>query len=143
VKPRKWLWWIGGGTCVLAIALGYLVRPDDELAAMMQFHPSVQHSGKSSATTYTFQSTPSSQVLASIPGKRLHLGAAVYAARHPYGEIYSIDTPSGQHLLLYGFDRPGKTTGLEDARSCKVMVPIDNRPWHQRYWTVIKYRLGL
>jgi hypothetical protein len=71
------------------------------------------------------------------------MGPALYFNNRARGAVYVIETPGGQNLTLVDFGELNIVQGQEDALSCKVMVPIDNRPWHQRYWAVIKFRLGL
>ncbi|MFI5385994.1 MAG: hypothetical protein ACHQ50_07720 [Fimbriimonadales bacterium] len=126
MMSRKRLWIAVGALCALAVGVAYLARPEDELAAMMRLHPTIENLGLE-ATAFTFPSG-STHVLASIPGPRVP-----YPLIHDHAPLLEIILPSGRIGDFYS----GK------HGTCQFVINGPDAPWYQRAWSTIKHRLGL
>jgi hypothetical protein len=136
MKRRRGLWILIGMACLLAVGVGWLAWPEDELSAMMRFHPRVRIYDPPgwpphvAVTEHLFFASPAA-VLASIPRSKL--------IQDPHAPRYLIDLPSGQQASFWR----GESLVFGDGASCQVDTYPDERPWYQRSWATIKQRLGL
>ncbi len=127
---RKWLWIGGSALFSLSIGIGFLARPEDELAGILQLHPAAKREGAS--LWYSF--TDSSGAVANSINHR------DYDSTYSCGEganCQDIILPSGRGATITKMEPPenGVRTTLE--------LPDDNRPWYERAWTTIQHRLGI
>lgn len=133
MKRRRWLFWFFGALCALTLAIGYLARPEDELAGIMRLHPYVESGfppGKvpepgEDAKDYYF-TTPIKDVLAALPGQKR---AAVQG--------YLIALPSGRFARLID------PAIRERGETCVVWVFGSGDAWYLQTWRTIKRRLGI
>lgn len=136
VTSRKWYWIAVGALCALGLVVAYLGRPEDELAVLRQFHPTVEYdpisahvTDREGATFYTF-SAPAKQVEAAIPGTRTG-----------YKRVSTfINLPSGRKAVL-----SHRRVDFGDGRrqTCDLTVYDDLRPWYEQLWSRMRGRLGL
>jgi hypothetical protein len=125
-----------GAAIAAAFVVAYLVRPVDELAAMMRFHPEVTESRDVNETMYSFRAPPD-KVLASIPGARRPLEQGIAGEPPPVG--YDIVLPSGVDAEFLDCTEGPRTDGI----TCVLTLTHDDRPWYERTWSKIGHRLNL
>ncbi|MFI5384832.1 MAG: hypothetical protein ACHQ50_01820 [Fimbriimonadales bacterium] len=134
MRSRKRVWIGLGALCALALGIGWLARPEDELAGVMRFHPRSQDApgidlatrATFGATLFTFTASPR-EVVAAVPGhKELRWGGI------------QIVLPSGRRSkFIEG------SSASQAGETCALLVCDDPRPWYQRAWSRMRYRLGL
>jgi len=118
---------IGGGIVLFAVAIAFLVRPEDELAGALRLKPDIaviREFGPPNPliTCYRFAQSPG-VVLAALPG-----------TKGPYNPATEekIDLPSGRRATLVSL-----------GSTCYFDIVADNRPWFVRMWASVKHRVGL
>jgi len=135
-KSRRWDWIAVGAFCAVGLGIAFLVRPEDELAALRQFHPTVEYdpvsahvTDREGVTFYTF-TAPEAQVLSAIPGTRTG-----------YVRVNTlIDLPGGRKAIF-----ANRRMDIGDGRrqTCCLTVYDDHRPWYEQLWSRVRGRLGL
>lgn len=146
MKSRKWLWIGFGALCGLAVWVGWLARPEDELAGMMRLHPGDKpfrggfFSRNDVATEYDFRASTAS-VLAALPGSKRATGRQSLVLMVPplMSFTYEVRLPSGNVAMVA--DCSGSNTF--EGTTCIAIVFASDRPWYERAWSTIKCRLGL
>lgn len=141
MKLRKWLW-IGAGTlCAVALVMGYLARPANELGEVMRLHPTILDTKFSEqdipdyeGTWYVF-SQSAAHVSKLIPGKRSKTTRTVVI--DTWNDVTPIELPDGRRARL------SESGGADPRTGCLLIVHSDNRPWYQKAWATLKSRLGL
>jgi hypothetical protein len=141
MRRRKGLWIGFAALCLLSLAVGWLVRPEDELAEAMRLFPPGKHpfhdnKGAVTGTDYFFIDT-SDTVLRTLPGRR-----KFPTKGHPLAAGYNvveIELPSGRRAVLDCW-----VPGPHEEKSCRLSVYEDApKPWYTRAWLTLKHRLGL
>jgi hypothetical protein len=133
---RHRIWFTFGTVFVFAVGVGYLVRPDDELAGMLRLHPSIDSSVP--GTTVYFFSGPPSQVLASLPGTqepKMTLSSALYSrwgVGKPTFDVVETILPSGREAFV-----------SDQAKGCEVCLDNREPAWYWRAWSTIRFHLRL
>jgi hypothetical protein len=99
-RRRVWLW-VFGGICLLALVLGYLARPEDELSRLMELRPKVVRS----VYVTTLAGPPEVTFLFSVPAEtvkrclpKLRYVGGFYGEDHP--DYYLVWFPSGSSGFL-------------------------------------------
>ncbi|MFI5384831.1 MAG: hypothetical protein ACHQ50_01815 [Fimbriimonadales bacterium] len=144
MRSRKRLWIAVGALCALALGIGWLARPEDELAGVMRLHPRVKVDYEPNRpreiflTEYDFWA-PVAQVMAAVPGRKRPSGPIGVMDSNPMGATYEIAVPSGRRVSLWDY----RELETSDRSTCILLVFGDRRPWYQRAWSRMKYRLGL
>jgi hypothetical protein len=159
LKPRNWLAWLFGAFCLLALAIGYLGRPEDEYSFLRRFNPkeSIVFDGVNLPSLsmispgrifrrFDFTCDPR-LVRSSFPvpvGPLLH----VFTAANEIPPSFTL--PSGLSGELWGyepiFDNNGHPLFEPEKGEITCVVAIDetDRPsWLARTWKSIRNRLGL
>jgi hypothetical protein len=136
VRRRKWLVWTFGIVCALALGLGFLARPEDELAGIRRLRPTTKPykdpfseldpGDRVPGTEYDFVSDPS-VVKAALPG-------TWYAGKHPHN-TFAFQLPSGRRGIFTILDSGAKPT------TCTWLIFENPNPWYQQAWENIKHRL--
>jgi len=138
MKSRKWLWGTVAGFCLLALCVGYLARPEDELASLRELRHTeefvVPVKPFPPRTDFDFMVDPS-VVMANLPLPPNSTPDQFLASRRK-GHAFTFR--SGTRFMFF-VDTPDFPGG---GVTCGLAVYADSRPWYQRAWSMIKYRLG-
>lgn len=153
MRSRRRLWWCVLGTCiVLAIGVGFLARPEDELAWVAAYHPKVDivaNPGGTLTTSYGFG------VLPVVIAAELSRYRPVHHGMFPAWQ--SFELPSGRKAIIVeqidlrvrGESKDpvsGVLTATEDPPrwvKCRLNVEEPLIPWYAIAWNNLKRRFGL
>ncbi|MFI5386002.1 MAG: hypothetical protein ACHQ50_07760 [Fimbriimonadales bacterium] len=133
-RKRRRLWCAFGAICLLAIAIGYLTRPEDDFAYLRVLHPTEelrQQGPRDGVRVFTFPMT--------------------FNDVRPYlrGRVVGTGTGLGAHSEAYIEDRvledgtPAMFEGSPYAKPCILTVAVKQSTWYERAWLALKRRLGL
>ncbi|MFI5385993.1 MAG: hypothetical protein ACHQ50_07715 [Fimbriimonadales bacterium] len=134
MRSRKRFWIAIGALCALAIAIGYLARPEDELAGLRSLNPKEEvryDSPERRELTFSFHAPPE-VVLTKLPGVKGAQGT-------PYISNVMYSLPSKDSFILVSGQDWNRNTGS----TCIVDFFEWKRSWTERAWSAIKHRLGL
>lgn len=133
---------------LLAIGIAYGLRPADELEGVMRLKPRVlERHDRGVALEFV---ASYDEVLAAMPGRKavtvdtadvwLPSGRRVVVVALPKELVQAEKTAYN----LVRADSPGTTLRQDDLPvACTAVLFDDDRPWHLRTWSTVKYRLGL
>lgn len=138
MKSRKRLCIAFGALCALAVLVGWLARPEDELAGIMQLHPTIEVRGNPNEgpvdTVYSFRVSPF-EVARAVHGRIREPRVSGVGAPDA-----SLELRNGRFLDVLNLS---SHTHRPDGIKCVVYYQPDDWPWYDRAWATIKYRLGL
>jgi hypothetical protein len=137
MRWKKWLWIGFAALCAFAVAIGYLRRPEDELAGVNSLHPVVQRAPEylKPPGSHLYFREQSPAVLRLLPGRRL--GTESTQGIDSSTVTTDLELPSGRRASLT------EAHSNYEGDSCVLVVYDDSRPWYTRAWLTLKHRLGL
>jgi hypothetical protein len=133
MKSHRRLWWVVGAMFIFSVAVGYLARPEDELAGLTRFHPRIEiqewDPGINSTTMSYSLTAPLGQVLAALPGTKNRSDLVDNINNDAYDVVF----PSG---------RKARAEGPRHGLWSRVLIFDRHLPWYSAAWLNIEHRLG-
>ena len=139
MRTRIWLLCVSGPLCALALAIGYLARPEDEYAFLRKFRPteSIEHGPIELPSAGLAYPPPRHGELTL---RRFRFNADPAAVGSSFRENIQVSEFGFQTFSL-----PSGREGIflwSDGK-CSAVVNETEGPWLQGAWSRIKRRLGL